>query len=101
MNQSGLEPVGVRVIVLPDEVEEKKGSIYLPDTVKDKERMAQVKATLVAMGGNAFDGIIGAVPKVGERVYVGKYAGIRQVGRDEKFQVVNDEDIIAIIREEY
>ena len=99
MNESGLYPIGVRVVVLPDEVEEKVGSIYMPDTVRDKERMAQVKATVVAMGGNAFDGIDGMRPDIGSRVYVGKYAGIHKVGKDEKYQVVNDEDIIAVIKE--
>lgn len=101
-NDSGLQPVEVKVLVKPDEVEEKtSGGLYLPDTVRDQERMAQVKATLVAIGGNAFEDWAEPIPRPGDRVYVAKYAGIRVPGLDGGwYQLINDNDIAGIITKE-
>jgi len=100
-NTSGIIPVGRKVLVKPDDVEEKtSGGLFLPDTVRDKERMAQVKATLIDAGGNAFEDLNDPLPEPGQRVYVAKYAGIRIDGEDgEWYQLIYDEDIAAIIEE--
>jgi co-chaperonin GroES (HSP10) len=101
-NESGLQPVELKVLVLPDTIEEKVGSLYMPDTVRDKESRAQVKATLIAVGGNAFDDWKEPVPCPGDRVYMGKYAGIKDItGKDGKtYNLIRDNDILAIITEE-
>ena len=101
LNQSGIHPVEYKVLVLPDEVKEKtKGGIYLPETTREMEELAQVKATLVAKGGNAFEDWTDP-PEVGQRVFVAKYAGYRVRGADDRvYQIVNDKDIAAIITKE-
>lgn len=104
-NKSGLQPVDTKVLVKPDTIEEKTGGgLYLPDTVRDKEFMAQFKATLVAVGGNAFQDPPWSppIPQVGDRLYIHRNTGIKKVtGADgEYYQFINDEDIIAIITEE-
>ena len=103
-NTSGFRAVDTKCIILLDDIAMKTatGKLYLPDTVRDKERIAQVKATLVDFGGNAFDDWKPPIPEVGDRIYVARYAGIRDiVGVDgRKYQFIQDEDIITIIDEE-
>ena len=53
-NTSGITPLDVRVLVRPDAVAEKVGGIFLPDSVKDQDKFAQQKATLIAVGANAW-----------------------------------------------
>lgn len=100
-NSSGLTPVEFKALVKPDEIEIKtSGGLYIPETLRDRERQAQVKATLVACGGNAFEDWKEPRPVPGSRVYVAKYAGIRIEGKDDqKYQLVNDKDICAIIED--
>lgn len=101
-NQSGIQPVEYKVLVLPDTVEEKteSGLLIKPEIAREKEALAQVKAVLVAMGGNAFEDWADA-PKPGHRVYVAKYAGFPVDGADgRQYQLVNDKDIAAIITRE-
>lgn len=106
-NKSGIKPTWNRVLVLPDKAKEKteSGLIAIPKSVQEKELMAQVKYTLIANGGSAYDlgspepwG--GVIPQPGDRVYVAKYAGIILKGEDgEIYRMVNDQDVIAIIKE--
>jgi chaperonin GroES len=103
-NESGIQPVECKILCLPDPVEEKtKGGLFVPETVKGDQKLAQVRATLIAFGGNAFADPKWEepVPKVGDRVYVAKYAGIYVEGIDGKeYKLCNDQDIAAIILEE-
>jgi chaperonin GroES len=100
MNTSGIEPVDLKVLVLPDSAEEKIGSIIVPDSVKDKNKFATMKCTLVATGANAFkEWGADAGPKVGERVLMAQYAGARTKGDDgQDYILMNDSDIIAVLR---
>jgi co-chaperonin GroES (HSP10) len=99
VNPSGLEPVEYKVIVRLDKVDKvTSGGIIIPIALADKQQMHQVQATLTAIGGNAFEDWKGAVPVVGDRVYVAKAAGYQVVGMDrEKYQLMNDKDIAAVI----
>uniref|UniRef100_A0A6M3J3B6 Putative chaperonin n=1 Tax=viral metagenome TaxID=1070528 RepID=A0A6M3J3B6_9ZZZZ len=101
-NSSGLQPVEYKTLVRPEVVEKKTaGGIYIPEITHEREELAQVIATLIAVGGNAFDGWSGQVPKTGQRVYVAKYAGIRVKGVDgRQYQIISDKDISAIITKE-
>jgi co-chaperonin GroES (HSP10) len=104
INESGLQPLEYKVLILPDEVPEKteSGILYRPEIAREKEQWAQVKGFLVAHGGNAFEDWQGEKPKPGDRVLFAKYAGIRDVmGVDEKkYQICNDKDLIAVITQE-
>jgi len=99
VNKSGLTPVEFKVIVRLDKVEEiTSGGIFIPMTLRDKQQMMQVEATLISAGGNAFEDWAGATPVIGDRVYVAKAAGYQIVGMDgEKYQLMNDKDIAAVI----
>jgi len=99
-NKSGITPFDMKVLVLPDKVAGKTaGGIHIPDTVIDRKKYAEVHATVVAVGDNAFkDMQLSVTPKAGDRVIIGKYTGDIIQGKDGKFYtLLNDLDIWATI----
>jgi len=101
-NESGIQPVEDKLLLLPDEPTSKIRGIIKPDTTREQERLAQVRALLVAAGGNCFENWDDPIPLVGYRVMVMKYAGIRDIeGTDGLFyQICTDRDITAILTDE-
>ena len=103
MNPSGITPLDVRVLVKPDPANEKVGSIFLPDAVKEQDKFAQMKGTLIACGANAWceakNGAGFIAPEPGARVLFAKYGGIRIKGDDddEDYIIMNDIDITALL----
>lgn len=98
MNSSGIKPLDVKVLVLPDVVEEvTKGGIILAPQFSDKQKFAVVKATLTAVGPNAFAEWGGDnAPEAGSRILMAQYAGARVKGDDgQDYILMNDEDVIA------
>lgn len=105
MNNSGINPLDMRVLVLPDKAEEvtKGGIIIIPDAV-EKEKYATVKATLIAAGVNAWAEArqhpAFTPPQPGQRVMIAKYGGVMVKGSDgEDYRIMNDEDITALLEE--
>lgn len=99
-NPSGIVPVDMRVLVKPDPVEEKIGSILLTDAAKDKAKYAGTKATLVAVGSNAFKdwGDHADKPAPGARVHFAQYSGSEIRGEDdERYVIMNDADLTSIL----
>ena len=97
MSDIGLQPEGVRIILLPDPVAEKtKGGIILTDTTKENEKMQNVTGTVVAIGPNA-DVMFESGPlDIGDRVVYAKHSGIFIDGDDGiEYRLANDEDIFA------
>jgi co-chaperonin GroES (HSP10) len=97
-NPSGINPLDLRVLVKPDAVADKIGSIFIPDQERERRGMAECRATLVAVGQNAFSEIVGPRPEPGQRVLIAKYAGIVTKGDDgEEYRLCNDADICAVL----
>ena len=99
INSSGIRPVEYKCLVLPEEVEEisKGGIVMFAGGAKEREQMAQMRAHLIAVGGNAFDDWKGEKPEVGVKVLINKYAGYTEKGDDGKtYRVLQDKDIVAI-----
>jgi chaperonin GroES len=104
----GVQPVEFKVLVKPSEIEvdpalarAKAAGIQLPQDVLERELMAQIVATLLAVGGNAFEDWKGQVPQVGDTVLIAKYSGITIKGADgEEYRMLNDKDISGIITDE-
>lgn len=97
---AGITPVEYKVLILPEIVEEvTQGGIVLARSVVEAEQTAEVNATLVAVGGSAFDDWKdGRKPQVGDKVMVAKYSGVLCKGKDGKeYRVINDKDILAIL----
>lgn len=102
MNTSGITPLDVRVLVRPDAVSDKVGAIFIPDSVKEQDKFAQMKATLIAAGANAWcEAKTGAgfiAPEPGARVLIAKYGGILVRGEDgADYRIMNDADVTAIL----
>lgn len=107
-NPTGIQPTEYKVLIDPAPIEEKIGSIILPDSTKDHEKYAQTKGRIVAKSPLAFTyanaddwSAVNAVPpSVGQLVLYGKYAGVRVKGRDgREYLLVNDKDITATVEE--
>jgi co-chaperonin GroES (HSP10) len=105
-NTSGVDPLDMRVVVLPDAVAKKTaGGIILPDEAVEQKKYATVKATLVAVGANAWAEAKAArdfiAPEPGARVMVAKYGGVVFEGADGKdYRIMNDEDVVALLVDE-
>lgn len=101
-NKSGIAPVEYKILIQPEEVERKTESgIILTDKVTERDKLAQVRGKLVAVGGNAFEGWEEPIPKVGDTISYAKYAGLIVKGKDEvEYRLANDKDITAIVKEE-
>jgi len=101
-NESGIHPVGHRVLVLPEQVEEKteSGIILHTSSQKDREEMAQVKALVIELGTTAYNDQDSKWCVAGDRVVIGKYSGLLYKGKDEKsYRIINDLDIVAMIEQ--
>ena len=98
-NTSGLQPVEYKILIEPEEVEQKSaGGIVLAIATTEKEKMAQVRGRLIAVGGNAFEDWKEPIPRVGDKVYYAKYAGISVKGNDGRdLRLCNDKDLTAIV----
>lgn len=101
-NPSGIWPVEHKVLIDPMPVEEKIGSILLPDESKEREQFAQMKGRIVAVSPFAFDYAEygDQKPQPDTLVLFAKYAGVIVRGKDGKeYRLVNDQDICATIEE--
>ncbi len=95
-----VKPLHDRVLVKPFEEEEEKtsGGIIIPDTAKEKPQKGEV----VAVGDGRILDNGEKVPmcvKVGDKVLYGKYAGTEVKIEGEKYLVMREDDIYAIIEE--
>jgi chaperonin GroES len=91
-----IKPMGARVLLKEIENEEiTKGGIVLPSSAKEKTYMAEV----VEIGpGETRDGKeIKMVVKKGDRVLYSKYAGTEVKLEDDKYLLVKQDDILAIL----
>ena len=95
-----IKPVRCVALIKPDKVEDKSaGGLYLPESARERDQIAMDKGVLVAIGEGFFDGLSGPVPEVGDKIMFDKYAGsLVTIDRD-KYRLVNDDKIIAILEE--
>ncbi len=113
-----IRPLDDRVVVLPDEVEEKTpGGIFIPDNAKEKP----VRGKVLAIGPGRYsanyapteprpvedvvlydDHRIPMTVKPGDDVYFNKYSGseLKDGWDGMKVKVMRESDILAIVSEE-
>lgn len=88
-----IQPLADRVLIKPAPAEEKTiGGIIIPDTAKEKP----LKGEVVAAGNGTKDEAM--VVKVGDTVLYGKYAGQELEFEGEKYLVMRQSDILAVIQ---
>ncbi|MDR1562475.1 MAG: co-chaperone GroES [Dysgonamonadaceae bacterium] len=87
-----VKPLADRVLVKPAEAEEKTlGGIIIPDSAKEKP----LKGEVIATGNGTKDEEM--VLKEGDKVLYGKYAGTEIELDGEKFLIMRQSDVLAII----
>ncbi len=92
-----LRPLGDRIVVKPLEKEVKtKSGILIPDTAKEKPQEGEVvavgKGKLLDNGQRAEMEV-----KVGDKVIFSKYAGTEVKIGDEKYLILSERDVLAIV----
>ena len=92
-----LKPLSDRVVVKPQDVEEKTASgIILPDTAKEKPQIGKVVA--VGKGKNSDSGsLIKMDIKVNDKVLYGKYSGTEISFEGDDLLIMRESDILATL----
>ena len=97
-------PIGHRILIQPNNVEEKVGSFYIPKDVHSKEQQAQVIGLVLAVAVDAYREYDAPWCKEGDKVLYQRYAGMRipdgNGGFVEGLLLVNDLDVTGIVLEE-
>ena len=92
MGKLNIRPLADRVLVKPAEAEEKTSSgIIIPDTAKEKPMEGEV----IAVGCGKKDEPM--TVKVGDKVLYGKYSGTEITYEGEKYLIMRESDIYAVI----
>ena len=87
-----IKPLADRVLINPAKAEEKTvAGIIIPDTAKEKP----LKGEVVAVGEGTKDEKI--VLKAGDTVLFGKYAGTEIEVGEEKYLIMRQSDVLAIL----
>jgi len=92
-----MKPLYDRVLIKRiEEKEQKKGTIIIPDTAKEKPQEGKVIA--VGTGKVTEDGTrIPLDVKAHDRILFGKYSGSEVTVDDEEYLIMKEEDVLAII----
>jgi len=87
-----IKPLADRVLIKPADAEEKTASgIIIPDSAKEKP----LKGEVIAVGTGTKDEEM--VLKEGDQVLYGKYAGTEIELNDNKYLIMRQSDVLAII----
>lgn len=87
-----IKPLADRVLIKPAPAEEKTaGGIIIPDTAKEKPLQGEVLAT----GDGTKDETM--VLKAGDKVLYGKYAGTEVEFDGEKYIIMRQSDVLAVL----
>jgi chaperonin GroES len=92
-----VKPLADRVVVLPlDEDEQMRGSLYIPDTAKEKPQSGRIVA--VGEGKLSDEGVrIQPDVEVGQTVLYGKYSGTEVTVEGEEYLILRESDILAVL----
>lgn len=87
-----LKPLADRVLISPAAAEEKTiGGIIIPDTAKEKP----LQGTVIAAGEGKADEPM--ILKAGDQVLYGKYAGTEIEFEGEKYLIMRQSDVVAVV----
>jgi chaperonin GroES len=92
-----LRPLHDRVLIKRlDEGESKQGSIFIPDSAKEKPQQGQVKAV---GAGKLLDTGQRAAPDVkpGDRILFGKYSGADIKLDGDEYLILREDEILAVL----
>ena len=90
---SKIQPLADRVLVQPAAAEEKTvGGIIIPDSAKEKP----LRGTVLAVGNGTKDEPM--ILKQGDQVLYGKHAGTELEFDGEKYLIIKQQDVLAVIQ---
>ncbi len=93
MSDVKLQPLGKRILVLPEQAQEKtKGGLYIPESASEDKKPAS--GTVVKLGTadkSKFH------MKVGDKVFFKKYSPEEVTVDSVKYLIVETDDVIALI----
>ncbi len=97
MSKISIKPLADRIVIEAlEDTEEMRGSLYIPDTAKEKP----MQGTVIAMGPGRRSEEGEIVPielKVGDRVLYGKYSGTEVTVDGTEFLIIKESDVLAVI----
>jgi chaperonin GroES len=106
-NETGYEPLGDRVLVLPDQAKSQtSGGIYIADDLLERLNLSGTSGTVIAVGEDAFRWSADRQrpwgnsyrPKPGDHVFFEKFAGLVVPGDDGKSYRAMDDKTIGLVR---
>ena len=93
-----LKPLGDRVVLKIEEKEQTAGGFVLAGSAQEKTKTAKVVA--IGQGVRTLSGeLVAPSVKVGDQVLVEAHAGIEVKDGDEKYVIVGEANILAIVEE--
>lgn len=100
-------PFGNKILVRLEKIEEKSsGGLFIPESSVCAEQMGHVMGEIVGMGDMAFRDLFdidkGFIPdiQIGDWITFDRYAGYAfENGNKEMFRIMNDKDVLAIIKD--
>ena len=93
-----LKPLGDRVVLKIEEKEQTVGGFVLAGSAQEKTKTVTVVAT--GQGVRTLSGeLVAPSVKVGDQVLVEAHAGIEVKDGDEKYLIVGEDSILAIVEE--
>lgn len=91
-----IKPISDRLLVEALEADDEKvGSIFVPDTAKERPQQGKV----IAVGNGKRDGkdLIPMTVKPGDKVLYGKYSGSEIKYDNKEYLILSESDVLAII----
>ena len=93
-----LKPLGDRVVLKIEEKEQTVGGFVLAGSAQEKTKTAKVVA--IGQGVRTLSGeLVAPSVKVGDQVLVEAHAGIEVKDGDEKYVIMGEANILAIVEE--
>lgn len=98
-----IKPAGHRVLVELDKIEEvtSGGIVLARENGGSRDKYAVEEASVIEIGPQAFKAFDDGQPwcKVGDKVKIVKYSGLRYEDNGIVFSIINDDDIFGVIEE--
>lgn len=89
-----LQPLGKRVVVMPDEIEETtSGGLIIPPTAQEDKKPEVGVVVKLGTGGKNFTFSV----KVGDKVFFKKYSPDELDVDGTTYYIIDEEDILAVV----
>lgn len=99
INESGLLPKGRAVLLRTYEPAAKSSIIFIPETVKEKTMMVEMRGIVIAIGPEAWKDEASPRAQVGDKVMFSRWCGniVTGTADGKLYRMVNAEDIFCQI----